>query len=97
MQAASEINSLIAKAMPATAARVREYRARLGDEFVTQCVRRGLAGEAGWFFAREGCLAVGVPWSDTDQDMLRLFDLHLAAPGSAFVLMRSPEAAASVT
>jgi hypothetical protein len=84
-QPTAEVNALIARAMPATAEMVRDYRRRLGDAHVTECVRRGLAGEAGWFFAREGAMAVGTAWGD-DPDILALFQAQ--GQGGAFVMIR---------
>lgn len=52
-------------AMPGVARLMRERRARLGDAHVNECWRRGVVErEPGWFFAREGALAVGTPWPD---------------------------------
>lgn len=82
------INGLIAQAMPRAAAMVRDKRAVYGHRHVTECVSRGLAGEAGWFFAREGSIAVGVPWGH-DADIKRLFELQVAT-GTAFVMMKEP-------
>lgn len=81
----SEVNALIARAMPATARMVRDWRRTLGDAHVTECVHRGLAGQAGWFFAREGAIAVGTPWGD-DPDVLRMFAMQ--GEDGAFVMMR---------
>lgn len=51
--------------MPGVAKLVTEKRAQLGDAHVNECWRRGvLLGEPGWFFAREGALAVGTPWDE---------------------------------
>lgn len=54
--------ALIRQAMPGVAKLVAGHRKQLGDAFVTDCIQRGLAGEPGFFFAREGALAVGTPW-----------------------------------
>lgn len=49
--------------MPGVARLIRERRAELGDAHVNECWKRGVVQrEAGWFFAREGALAVGTPW-----------------------------------
>lgn len=56
--------ALIRSAMPRVTSIVSEKRQALGDAFVTECIRRGMAGEPGWFFAREGGVAVGTPWGD---------------------------------
>lgn len=52
-------------AMPGVARLMRDKRKALGEAHVAECWRRGvLEREAGWFFAREGALAVGTPWDD---------------------------------
>lgn len=55
---------LIRDAMPRVADIVRTKRAELGDAWVAQCQQRGLAGEPGWFYAREGALAIGRLWPE---------------------------------
>lgn len=51
--------------MPGVAKLMAERRARMGAEHVALCWERGvIKGEPGWFFAREGTLAVGTPWDD---------------------------------
>lgn len=57
--------SWLPRAMPGVARLMRERRGALGDAHVNECWKRGvLQAESGWFFAREGGLAVGVPWDD---------------------------------
>jgi len=52
-------------AMPGVARLMAEKRRVLGPEHVAQCWQRGVVQrEPGWFFAREGALAVGTPWPD---------------------------------
>lgn len=52
-------------AMPGVARLMAEKRRELGNEHVHQCWRRGvLEQQPGWFFAREGALAVGTPWAE---------------------------------
>lgn len=58
------LNELIRQAMPKVAALVAEHRRKHGDAHVMECQRRGMRGEPGWFFAREGPIAVGTPWDD---------------------------------
>ena len=54
-------------AMPGVARLMAEKRRELGDAHVNECWKRGvLQGEAGWFFAREGTLAVGTPWDEPE-------------------------------
>ena len=59
-------------AMPRTAQWVQEQRALLGDAWVTQCVKRGMAGEPGWFYAVEAGHVVGAPfaWGDADAALI---------------------------
>ena len=53
------------RAMPGVARLIAERRRSLGDVHVNECWRRGVVqGEPGWFFAREGPLAVGTPWAE---------------------------------
>jgi hypothetical protein len=48
-------------AMPKVAAEVGKRRAQYGAPFVNDCIKRGMKGEAGFFFAIEGALMVGTP------------------------------------
>ena len=51
--------------MPGVARLVAERRKSLGDAHVNECWKRGVTmREPGWFFAREGPIAVGTPWPD---------------------------------
>lgn len=53
--------------MPGVTRLIREKRVQLGDAHVNECWRRGvLEREPGWFFAREGALAIGTPWEDAE-------------------------------
>jgi hypothetical protein len=57
--------SWLPQAMPRTAKLIAEKRRELGNAHVNECWKRGVLGrEPGWFFAREGGLAVGMPWDD---------------------------------
>lgn len=52
-------------AMPGVARLMLERRSAQGDAHVNLCWRRGVVdGLPGWFFAREGALAVGTPWAE---------------------------------
>ena len=52
-------------AMPGVARLMAEKRRLLGNEHVAECWKRGVLNlEPGWFFAREGALAIGTPWDD---------------------------------
>lgn len=51
--------------MPGVARLMLERRKTQGDAHVNTCWRRGvIEGQPGWFFAREGALAVGTPWGE---------------------------------
>lgn len=47
--------------MPKVTAAVAEKRKELGDTFVNDCIKRGMKGEPGYFFAIEGGVMVGMP------------------------------------
>ena len=76
--------ALIRRAMPGVARIVAERRAAMGEAHVTECQRRGMAGEPGWFFAREGALAIGTPWAEV-VDLVT----WTASPSQAVVCLRS--------
>lgn len=51
--------------MPGVAKLLAEKRRELGSDHVNTCWAHGVVqGQPGWFFAREGSLAVGVPWPE---------------------------------
>jgi hypothetical protein len=50
-------------AMPKVAELIGRHRQAMGKEHVAECWDRAMRqGEPGWFYARQGQLAVGVPW-----------------------------------
>lgn len=73
-------------AMPGVARLVAEKRRTLGEAHVAECWRRGMAGEPGWFFAREGAIAIGTPWSD--DPVLANFAAAQITSTQALVVMR---------
>lgn len=75
-------------AMPGVARQVAEKRRKWGDEHVTRCILRSFGGEPGWFFAREGHIAVGTPW---DEPELVNFAALTVTATQALVVMRSPD------
>lgn len=79
--------ALIRSGMPRVTSIVTEKRRLHGDAFVTECIRRGMAGEPGWFFAREGGLAVGTPW-----DGLADMWADTSRAQQVLVSLRTPEA-----
>jgi hypothetical protein len=73
---------LIREAMPKVRGIVADKRKEHGDAFVTLCQQRGLAGEPGWFYAREGMLTVGTPWATTreiEAEYERMFGTYAGA------------------
>jgi hypothetical protein len=76
--------------MPGVAKLVKEKRRLHGDKHVNECWRRGvLQREPGWFFAREGALAVGTPWAD-DPAMANFAAASVTAT-QALLVMKAPE------
>ena len=77
--------------MPGVARLMAEKRKQFGAEHVQLCWRRGVVElQPGWFFAREGALAVGTPWAQPD--VANFAALQVTAT-QALVVMRPPEAA----
>lgn len=71
--------------MPGVQRLMAEKRAAMGAPHVAECWRRGvMLREAGWFYAREGAIAIGTPWGDDIPDYTHT---------QAMVLMRNPGAA----
>lgn len=51
--------------MPGVAKLVAEHKRSDGVAHVNRCWQRGVVeAQPGWFFAREGALAVGTPWPE---------------------------------
>jgi len=72
--------------MPGVAKVMAEKRAKLGNEHVNECWKRGVVlMEPGWFFAREGALSVGTPWDDP---VLANFAAAQVTSTQALVIMR---------
>lgn len=82
------VMALVRQAMPKVAELVAARRREMGAAHVLECQRRGMAGEPGWFFAREGPLAVGTPWPE-------IVDLvaWTASPSQAMLCLRPKEQA----
>jgi len=71
--------------MPGVAKRLAALRAELGAEHVKLCWERGfIQREPGWFYAREGSLAIGTPWADPELGHWAVFQV---TPGQALVLL----------
>lgn len=70
--------------MPGVQRLLAERKVRDGAGHVAECWRRGvIEREAGWFYAREGALAVGTPWGEPIPDI---------TPGQALLLLRDKPA-----
>ena len=79
--------SWLPHAMPGVARLIAERRKDLGTKHVDECWKRGVVnGEPGWFFAREGALAVGVPFAQADWETL--------TTTQALLVLKEPEHAA---
>lgn len=77
-------------AMPGVARLIAEKRRLMGPEHVNECWRRGvLHREPGWFFAREGALAVGTPWAGDPQ--LENFAAASVTATQALLVLRPKE------
>lgn len=74
--------------MPGVARLVAEKRRLFGVEHVRRCWGRGMAGEPGWFFAREGAIAIGTPWEG--DAVMANFAAAQVTSTQALVVMREP-------
>lgn len=80
-------------AMPGVAKLLAEKRAAYGREHVLECWRRGVVElQPGWFFAREGALAVGTPWAD--DPVLANFAAMSVTSTQALLVLRPPQGGA---
>lgn len=71
--------------MPTVARLMAEKRRTMGAAHVAECWKRGVTlGQPDWFFAREGPLAVGTPFSD---DVLRDFGASQVTPGQGLLML----------
>ncbi len=77
-------------AMPGVARLFAERRAKDGKAHTDECWRRGVKRlEPGWFFAREGAVALGTPWDHPD---LVNFAAAQVTSTQALLVLRDPEA-----
>ncbi len=77
-------------AMPGVWAQLGEYRRLYGDAHVSECIKRGMAGEPDWFYAFEAGRVVGTPFTaDVVQRNVRL----AVALGGRFAVVIRPGAA----
>jgi hypothetical protein len=76
--------------MPGVAKLLAEKRIEFGDAHVNQCWKRGvIEKQPGWFFAREGAIAVGTAWPAGDP-MAGVASWQLTAT-QATLIIRDPE------
>jgi hypothetical protein len=76
--------------MPCVARLMSEKRQQFGAAHVQECWRRSVVlGEAGWFYAREGPLAIGTPFED--DPALSEQALPTVTRTQAMLVMRNPE------
>lgn len=76
------------EAMPGVARLVAEKRRLFGAEHVRRCWGKAMAGEPGWFFAREGAIAIGTPWEG--DAVMSNFAAAQVTSTQALVVMREP-------
>lgn len=76
--------------MPGVAQLVLEHRREHGTAWVNECWQRGMAGEPGWFFAREGQVAIGTPWTSAQSPELAAATAWQVTNTQALLVMRKP-------
>jgi hypothetical protein len=77
--------------MPKVWAQLEAWKAAWGAAHVADAVRRGMAGEPGWFWAMEAGYVVGTPFS-ADAELMRALALGVAMGGPMAAVMRPPAA-----
>lgn len=83
--------SWLPKQMPKVSQLIVDRRKEVGAEHLATCWAKGMAGEPGWFFAKEGPLAIGTPdklCQGIYEDVM--VSAGPAAVGSAFLYTREP-------
>lgn len=75
--------------MPNVWGQISQYRSKWGDAHVTECIRRGMAGEPDWFYAFEGGHVVGTPFV-ADKAIVNTLQLAVAMGGKFAMVMRPP-------
>lgn len=80
--------SVVVPLMPGVKALIAEKRKEWGAAWVAECWKHGVVmGEPGWFFAREGAVAVGTP-PTADEGLLGFAFSMGAAP---YLYMLKPQ------
>ncbi|MGC4075434.1 MAG: hypothetical protein QM702_00050 [Rubrivivax sp.] len=77
--------------MPNVARWIDGRRAEWGAEHVRECLKRGTAGEAGWFYAVENGMVQGTPFT-ADAVTQQVLSLGALVGARFVVAMRPPEA-----
>lgn len=76
--------------MPGVAKLMRERRREFGDTHINLCWQRGvIEAQPGWFFAREGPIAVGAPWPTADEAMVNFAAANVMA-GQCLLMVAAP-------
>jgi hypothetical protein len=86
----------LAVAMPRTAAWIKQQREQFGNQWVTHCVRLGMAGEPGHFYAMENGHVAGTPFNGArgvPMDDLHQFALFMGCKSAVFMATPAKEAA----
>lgn len=78
--------------MPTVWEQLGKYRRLYGDAHVRECIERGMAGEADWFYAFEGGRVVGTPFT-ADAVLGKAMQAAVALGGKFAVAIRPPSAA----
>ena len=82
------------EAMPKVADLVQQRRLEMGTAHVNLCWRRGvLENQPGWFYAREGAIAVGTPFVGSEiETVLQELGAWDALRGEPLLMLKSKEA-----
>jgi hypothetical protein len=80
--------------MPKVWEEISRLKQQWGAEHVTQCIRRGTAGEADWFYAWEAGHVVGTPFK-ADRRLAEWLQLAVALGSRHACVMRPPETGAA--
>lgn len=78
----------VREAMPGVARLMAERREKYGAAWVEECWKRGMRGEPGWLFAREGAVSIGTP--DLSDPVMADFAAATITSTQALVVMREP-------
>ena len=77
--------------MPRVWEGIEAKKGEWGAQHVAECIRRGMAGEPGWFYAFERGHVVGTPFTG-DPELLTYIGLAAAIGGRHVLVMRPPAA-----